>query len=134
MPPANRKLFGRTSRFQKPILSIVGVTSLITFILALCVGYLCYDATTVVVDPAKDIPVLKVIVLVVLMVLPVIFYFIIVWSYKMSSQLVGSFERILRELDSILTGKDKRHIQTRKGDLLAEELLKRINALIDKVP
>jgi len=52
------------------------------------------------------------------------------WTYYMSNKLVGPYERILKELDAILQGKQKGPIGIRKGDEMFAELLKRINSLL----
>ena len=129
-----RQLFSRVNRFQKPIITIVVATSFTMVILAVCVDYLFFDTTNIIIDLNKDISSLKMAALFILQMLPLLFYLFIVWAYKVSNRLVGPFERILRELDSIIEGKEKRHLHVRKGDELAEELLKRINVLIDKTP
>ena len=48
----------------------------------------------------------------------------------MSNSIVGPYERVLRELDDVLSGQKKDHIGTRKNDELFGEMVKRINALI----
>ena len=127
-----RKTFSRINRFQRPIINIVIVTSFVAIILELCIAYLYFDNT--VINPLKEMSPLKILVLIILIEVPLIFYLVIVWAYKVSSHLVGAFERVLAELDNVLAGKGKKHIHARKGDDLAEELLKRINTLIDRIP
>jgi len=60
------------------------------------------------------------------------FMIIIVGSFTIASNLVGAFNRIIRELDLIISGKKKAHIYVRKEDNMATDLIKRINLLIDK--
>ena len=47
-----------------------------------------------------------------------------------SRNLVGSFGRIIYELDEIIAGRTKKTIRTRSNDYLANEILKRINYLV----
>ena len=129
-----QRLFLRTNRFQRPVINLVTYSSLITIaILAICVSYLYYDMTNAIIDSTAEVPTVKMSVILILMVLPLIFLVIIVLVYNVTNRLVGAFERILSELDDILAGKGKKHIHARKGDVLAEELLRRINTLIDKI-
>ena len=58
--------------------------------------------------------------------------FIVFWTYYISNKIVGPHERILRELDEVIEGKRPGPIATRQGDEMFEQLLKRINALIEK--
>jgi|GEM_PF-1715547 len=48
-----------------------------------------------------------------------------------SQDVVGPFDRINRELDDIIAGRSKRTIVVRPRDKLAQELLKRVNVLIE---
>ena len=56
------------------------------------------------------------------------------WAYAVSNQMVGAFERIIRELDGIIEGGAKRPIAARGRDEFATALLQRINVLIENVP
>ena len=56
---------------------------------------------------------------------------IILWSFSVSLNLVGAFERIINELDDVISGKSNKPIHARPTDDLANELLKRINVLIE---
>ncbi len=62
------------------------------------------------------------------------FLFIVLWTYYVTNKIVGPFKRVLREVDDILAGKGKKKIGTRKGDGMFEELVKRINALVERLP
>jgi len=55
-------------------------------------------------------------------------------AHSASKNLVGAFGRILRELDEVIEGKKRTPIKARAKDDLANDLLKRINALIEKLP
>ncbi len=57
---------------------------------------------------------------------------VICWMFFVSNKILGPSNRILKELDDILSGKRQDPIGTRQGDEFFEELLKRINALIQK--
>lgn len=54
------------------------------------------------------------------------------WMFYVSNRILGPTNRILAELDDILSGKRQDPIGTRPSDEFFEELLKRINALIKK--
>jgi hypothetical protein len=58
---------------------------------------------------------------------------IVMWMYRISNQVLGPSARVLKELDDILSGQRKEPIGARPGDELFEELLKRINVLIQKM-
>ena len=56
----------------------------------------------------------------------------LIFSFIVSSNLVGAFERIIRELDQVIKGEKSAPITARTKDTLANELLSRINKLIEK--
>ena len=60
-------------------------------------------------------------------------FLMIVWTFYFSNKLIGPYERVLRELKEVLCGEKKSPIGYRKGDMF-EELIKRINDLIKKLP
>ena len=55
-------------------------------------------------------------------------------AFFVSRNLIGAFNRIINELDQILEGKKKGPLFVRKYDGLASEVLKRVNAILVKVP
>jgi hypothetical protein len=67
---------------------------------------------------------------IIIWILFIITIFSVMEVFKASHSLVGSFGRIHRELDEIIEGKSKKLITARPGDELAEDLLKRVNVLI----
>lgn len=136
MPESSkRRIFLRVSKFQQPVLYLFVFSALMVVIsLTLSASYLYVDITNAVINSGAEVPTAKIWLLLSLMTLPLIFLVIIVWAYYVSNKSLGAFERILRELDEIVTKNEKRHIKARKGDKLAEELLAHINTLIDRVP
>jgi len=81
-------------------------------------------------DPAIDqlqraIPIL-------LTVAMISMFAVIVWTLRISNRHFGSYERIIGDLDDTISGTKKGSLKTRKGDVVFEELLKRINVLIKK--
>lgn len=55
---------------------------------------------------------------------------VLVITFIISRNLVGAFERVIRELDDILEGRKETPVAVRKHDSLAQELLKRVNKII----
>jgi hypothetical protein len=52
------------------------------------------------------------------------------WLFIVLHNLIGAFDRIMKELDDIIAGRSKKTIVARPKDELANDLLKRINTLI----
>lgn len=58
---------------------------------------------------------------------------VMLWTCYTSNKILGPYKRIIRELEETLQGTRKGPITVRKGDELFEELLKRVNILIQKI-
>ena len=131
-----RNQFIHVNKFQKRILYIVLFPSWLACIISFSsIEYFYYFSGTAPILWTGYIAPLDAAVPWIFLGLCVIAFVIAVWSYYVSNKLVGAFERILSELDQILEWKEtKRHLSAREGDFLVWELLKRINALMDKIP
>ncbi len=131
---AQKRSFFRVTEFQKPFLNLVIGLAVITLtMMVVCIGFLLYDVSTFIVDPQSTVNTMKAMVYLLLILLPLILMGGIFWAYYITSKVIGPFERLIRELDEILETGKKKHLQTRQGDRLAKEMLKRINALIDRM-
>ncbi len=127
--PFQRSLLFNINAFQKRLILPVLLTCLFSFV---CLAYLYRytDVGSLIYDDQNHF---------VKMALPWIlislaFLFIVLWTYYVSNKIVGPFERVLREVDDILAGKGKKKIGTRERDGMFEELVKRINALVERIP
>ena len=56
------------------------------------------------------------------------------WAYAVSNDVVGPFDRIIRELDEVIDGGARQPITVRQRDELAQQLLKRVNVLVKNLP
>ncbi len=56
------------------------------------------------------------------------------WAYAVSTDVVGPFDRIIRELDEVIDGGARQPITVRQRDEFAQELLKRVNVLVKNLP
>lgn len=134
MTEAIRRSIFRTNKFQRPILNlIVTLGMLMLAMMVTCIAFLYYDIATAIYYPERSVAAVKGAVILSLMVLPLILFLGIFWAYSLSNRLIGPFERIIRELDDVISQNKKRHISARPGDELASEVLKRVNTLIDRM-
>jgi len=62
----------------------------------------------------------------------IMMFMVIFWSFHISNQYLGPYERVIVDLDDVLSGVTKGPVKSRKGDIIFQELLKRINILIEK--
>ena len=128
-----RNLF-RLNRFQKPIVELILFPFVLIFaVLFLNILFFYYEiAHNLYSTEFMDIRVMSQRVIAALLILWISSLFVIIWSHRASNRLVGPFERILKELDEVIETRGKKMITAREGDDLANELLKRINILIER--
>ena len=130
-----RNLFLNVNRFQKNILYPVLISCAVVCLLGLvCLGYLYAKPFKSVSYQTSGYHALHFSIPWFLLVISFVLFFIVIWTYYISNKMVGPYERVLRELDDILAGKKKQPVYARKGDEIFQELLKRINALIERIP
>jgi hypothetical protein len=73
---------------------------------------------------------IKIFILVFGGVFAVILFALIFWAYNISNQILGPYERIVRELDLIISGQGRKLLKVRRNDEMFAELVERINVLI----
>ena len=61
----------------------------------------------------------------------VMFIGVILWITRIANNMLGAYDRIVRECDEILQGNRKGPITVRPNDVLFKELLERINVFIE---
>jgi len=80
----------------------------------------------------SDFDQLRKVILVLLGVASILMFVVIFWTLRISNRHFGSYDRIIDDLDNVLSGTKKWPLETRKGDVIFEKLVKRINVLIEK--
>jgi len=61
-----------------------------------------------------------------------VFCALIYWAFFITNKILGPYERIVRELDLVLSGKKRTAIKVRENGGMFSELLKRVNILISE--
>ena len=129
-----RNIFLHLNKFQRKILLPVLISSLAAcnvIVLSLALFYFPADHTLI---PGLTVNDLKFFLPWLLLTVSLIIVFLIFWTYYISNRMVGPYGRVLKDLDDVVAGKSKKEIKARKGDEMFEELLKRVNTLIRKLP
>lgn len=137
MKKYKRNLFLNVNDKQQTILFPVFLACFFACLTGLfCLNYfLIFEKGTIeLYNVSVDVNYLKILIPLLLLVIMIILVFLIFWTYYISNKLLGSYNRIISDLDDIVEGKKKGTIGTRKGDVVFEGLLVRINALIKKIP
>ena len=133
----NRKNFFRTNRFQWPII-LTGLiptfffctfsTFFVVFLHGELINLIKYNSHVRSMDLINEWG------FAVLVSIWVFFILAYVWIQSASSRSVGAFSRILKELDKKIEANDfSALVRARERDTLANELVKRINKLLEKI-
>ncbi len=129
-----RQLFA-VGKYEKEIINTFFLFACISLIIAIGSLYWLYSFVA---DPAigqSPLTAKNLEPVIILVIVALIYYFLIIGflAYRKANKMVGSIPRIITEIDQILSKNKKSRIFVRKGDYL-QELIDRINALIDKLP
>jgi len=62
----------------------------------------------------------------------VLMFMVIFWTFHISNRYFGPYERVISDIYDVINGVTKGPVKARKGDVIFQELLKRINILIEK--
>jgi len=133
----NRKLFRHTNIYQRQIikLTLIPVAALCALISVFLLRFR-FELIDMVLYGSNS-PSLEFIdqwFVIIIIALWSIFFVVTYLSYRVSLKLVGAFERVIKELDGVITGDSRHPITARDEDFLANALLRRVNILIDNLP
>lgn len=123
---------------HREIFFLVSFASILpALIIAVALFYLIFNITADAVGIPESIvyniiPAAKRVVLIVSLAAPLVIAVILAAVHKVTHQIVGPFDRIIRELDECLQGSKKDRILLRKNDKFWP-LVNRINDLLDKL-
>jgi hypothetical protein len=128
-----RKIFFHLNEHQKGLLYPVLLSCLMgCIVLLLFLDYFYFDQSSIIHDfTFSHLKTLVVWFFPIGGIFLLLVAFLIVY---ISNKLVGPYERIVRELDDILSGKGRKMLVVRQGDKMFAELIKRINGLIQRLP
>ena len=129
----NRKFFCTTNKYQERIVLLAFLPSLLIFLAFSGIFFLMASETMAVFFHGQSSSLENFVSQWsswIVAVLCVVFVLALVFAFVFSHNLVGAFSRIIAELDEIIAGRSQKPITARPADELANELLKRVNVLI----
>ncbi|MFA5087491.1 MAG: hypothetical protein WC552_00490 [Candidatus Omnitrophota bacterium] len=136
-PNARRKVLF-ANKLHREIFLLVFFSAIVpTIITAIAVYFLIFYVTAEQIGIPESIaynvfPAARRVLGILLIVTPVSIAAFLAFAYKAAHQLVGPFDRIVKELDEVINGAKRDHIVIRKGDKFWP-LVARINSLVDQV-
>ena len=133
MPERRRRQpFSQANKYQRQIIALAFFPAIIVYaFVAILISVMHRDMVNVIVygSAATSAQFIYQWTTVILSVLCGILIIILVWAFVVSRNLVGAFERIIRELDKMLEKGEKWTLRARKNDHLVNDILKRVNKL-----
>jgi len=131
-----RKSF-MTNKYQKQIirLAVLPAFAFTLVITAACVRFR-YEAIELMLYGTRSLTLQRIEewFVVLLVGLWACFLYVVARSIRISGELVGSFERLNRQMDKTIRGELRVPLKARDHDELAKDLLERINIFIDNLP
>ena len=131
-----QRRFFVSNRFQRKILTLVFFSTVVPMAIAvICLYYLTFNVIAAEMGIPEAIaytliPAAKRVALISAAGFLASVFIIWMWALRVSYRLAGPLERLCRDLDSRISGKEKGYIYFRRGDYLAV-LAGRINSLLD---
>jgi len=135
-----RNMLFNMNRFQATLILPILLIMIIVQILLGGMFYLSVSKTSMVLEQSNSKTVVYQQLLVkyqsyfpfVITAISFLVFLLVYWVLYISNKILGPHERIIKELDGIIEGKkEKRPLTTRPNDQMFEELLPRINTLIE---
>lgn len=124
-----RNCFTHINRFQKTLLYSVLVPCFIgCIIILLSLDYLYYDYGAFL--NRYEYRHFKYVVLFLLPTIAFILFGVSLVMFYASNKIVGPYERVISEMDAMITKGERKPLSVRKGDQMFDGLLKRFNKLI----
>lgn len=115
----------------------MGAAIIPAVIVTICLYYMIFNMMATEIGAPEGVtcyilPVIKRVSTILILSAPITIAVILFLAYKITHRMVGSFERILRDLDRVIDGKKTNAIGIRKNDHLAP-LIEKINKLIERI-
>ncbi|MBF0225438.1 MAG: hypothetical protein HQK76_08300 [Desulfobacterales bacterium] len=140
--PFKRNIFTHTNKYQIRIILPLMVTIFLILILTSVLYYFSFHTDSAVYESEKStmifynyqIELFKQIMPFILALFSLLVIILIYWTYHLTNKVLGPFDRIINELDKMIHGdKEWTLLTTRDGDDMFEQLLQRINYIVNKI-
>ena len=132
-----RRAFLHTTKHQRQIIKLSVIPSMIFCVVMYFLLYSFQNDLGEAIYTASDVASIKFISEWAFALLSMLLLYLgcgFLWAYAVSSDVVGPFDRIIRELDEVIDGGARQPITVRQRDELAQQLLKRVNVLVKNLP
>jgi hypothetical protein len=129
----SRNIFLTANKYQARIVLLTFFPSALMFLLFICIVFIANPGIS---DAALHTSFLDMEKLIfrfpwlIVFVMCLILSVSMIGTYFISLHMVGAFGRITHELDEIIAGRSQKIVNSRPGDNLVKDLLKRINVLV----
>ncbi len=129
----HRNLFLNVNQYQLRVIMPMMITLVFSLVFIGIIYYLVLHFN-ISVEESRRLVLYQNIIPVVLILLSLFMLLFVYWIYTLTNRLLGPFERLIRELDEMLANqREWKHLKAREGDEMFEQLIQRINVLIDRM-
>ncbi len=130
----SRNIFKTSNKYQNKIILLVYFPSLLifmSFVCIVCIGDPIISRAAIHTSFSGMERLINQFSALIILLMCLVLLLSLIMSFVISHNMVGGFERIIRELDDIIAGRSKKSIASRSSDDLIEDLLKRVNVLVE---
>jgi len=129
----SRDIFLIANKYQATIILLTFLPSILMFLLFLCIVFVANPGIADALFHTSFVGMERLIFRfpwLIGFLMGVVLSLSMIGAYVISHNMVGAFGRITYELDEIIAGRSQKNINSRPGDFLIKDLLKRINVLV----
>jgi hypothetical protein len=133
-PKRLRNIVLTTNKFQDRIIFLTFLPSILMFFFFICIIFITNPVISEAVLHVSFLNLQQLIhrfPLLVVFSMCLILFLSMIAAYLISLNMVGAFDRITVELDDIISGRSRKKIDARPEEDLTQDLLKRINVLVE---
>jgi sensor histidine kinase YesM len=129
-----RKSYFTSNKYQKEIILLVFIPSVLIYLTFICIVFISNpDLSKALLhvsfyDKAQSVSHLAGLIV---FLMSLFFLLSVIAAFVISHNMIGAYGRITRELDEIIAGRSQKKINCRPHDTLTQDLLKRINVLVE---
>lgn len=126
------------NKLHREIFTLIALASILpTITITIILYYLIFSVTANQIGIPEAIayniiPAAKKVTIILLSITPILTLTILLFAYKITHEIIGPFDRIIKELDEYIDGEKQNCIAIRKTDKFSP-LVERINKLLDRL-
>ncbi|MFP4473020.1 MAG: hypothetical protein ACLFPX_04010 [Candidatus Omnitrophota bacterium] len=134
MSKHKRRYLSYANDFQKQIITLAFLPAIIFYLLTLAICFTMYQGFLNMLLGGEDLAAVQLLssgTFAVATVLTLVLIGILAWLFVVSKNILGPFNRVIREMDEMIESREKKMLRVRDKDVLAKQVVDRVNRIIN---